>query len=59
MRNQNWRYAKWPDGEELYNLNSDPEEKQNLAGKSHLNEHLMEFRQNLAVKKIESASKRR
>ena len=47
---------KWPDGEELYNLNSDPEEKQNLA-KTHLKERIMEFRQNLAVKQIESASK--
>ena len=59
LRNQNWRYAKWPDGEELYNLNSDPEEKQNLAGKPHLDERLMEFRQILAAKQIESASKRR
>ena len=59
LRNQNWRYAKWPDGEELYNLNSDPEEKQNLAGKPHLNERLMEFRQILAAKQIEAISKKR
>ena len=59
LRNQNWRYAKWPDGEELYNLNSDPEEKLNLAGKPHLNERLMEFRQILAAKQIEAISKKR
>ncbi|MDG1991532.1 MAG: hypothetical protein P8J43_03595, partial [Pirellulales bacterium] len=44
VRNQNWRYSKWPDGEELYNLNNDPEEKKNLVSFSHVAERLAEFR---------------
>ena len=50
LRNQNWRYGKWPDGEELYNLRNDPREKNNLAGKKHLKERLEEFRSVLAGK---------
>jgi iduronate 2-sulfatase len=48
LRNQNWRYGKWPDGEELYNLRSDPQEKNNLAQKEHLKERLELFRKALA-----------
>ena len=48
LRNQNWRYGKWPDGEELYNLRSDPQEKNNLAQKEHLKERLDVFRKALA-----------
>ena len=44
VRNQNWRYSKWPDGEELYNLNNDPEEKKNLVSFPHVAERLAEFR---------------
>jgi hypothetical protein len=29
--NQNWRYISYSDGEELYNLNKDPNEWDNLA----------------------------
>ena len=50
LRNQNWRYGKWPDGEELYNLRSDPQEKNNLAQKDHLKLRLVEFRKRLAEK---------
>ena len=50
LRNQNWRYGKWPDGEELYNLRNDPQEKKNLAQKEHLKERLEEFRKILANK---------
>ena len=50
LRNQNWRYGKWPDGEELYNLRNDPKEKKNLAHKEHLNDRLEEFRKVLADK---------
>ena len=56
LRNQRWRYGKWPDGEELYNLNVDPEEKNNLASKSHVAERLAEYRQHLAQKQRESRS---
>jgi arylsulfatase A-like enzyme len=50
LRNQNWRYGKWPDGEELYNLRNDPQEKNNLAQKDHLKERLEDFRVILAEK---------
>lgn len=50
LRNQNWRYGKWPDGEELYNLRNDPQEKKNLAQKEHLKERLEAFRKVLADK---------
>ena len=32
IRTKRWRYARWPDGEELYDLANDPEEHVNLAG---------------------------
>ena len=31
IRTGPWRYAKWPGGEELYNLEDDPREQKNLA----------------------------
>jgi iduronate 2-sulfatase len=44
LRDQRWRYGKWPDGEELYNLSDDPQEKRNLAALPHVNDRLQEFR---------------
>ncbi|MEM8669065.1 MAG: sulfatase [Planctomycetota bacterium] len=58
LRNQRWRYGKWPDGEELYNLRTDPQEKNNLAGKPHVAERLEELRQVLAEKQSEAKSMR-
>ncbi len=58
LRNQRWRYGKWPDGEELYSLTNDPEEKRNLAEKPNVAEHLKEFRQVLAAKQQQAASRR-
>lgn len=58
LRSQRWRYGKWPDGEELYNLTNDPEEKRNLAGKDHVAERLAEMRQLLEDKQQEAASRR-
>ena len=58
LRNQRWRYGKWPDGEELYDLTSDPEEKHNLAGKPRVAERLKEFRNLLAEKQREAGSRR-
>ena len=52
LRNQRWRYDKWPD-EELYNLASDPHEK-NLARKPHVADQLKEFRELLAKKQMEA-----
>ncbi len=48
LRNQRWRYGKWPDGEELYNLVNDPNEKRNLAHGEHQEERLENFRQVLS-----------
>lgn len=58
LRNQGWRYGKWPDGEELYNLSRDPEEKNNLAGKEHLADRLEEFRLLLEEKQKEASAQR-
>ena len=58
IRNQRWRFGSWPDGEELYNLSTDPEEKNNLAGKPHVAERLDELRAVLREKQAEAGSKR-
>ncbi|MEC9004971.1 MAG: sulfatase [Planctomycetota bacterium] len=58
LRTQRWRYGKWPDGEELYNLTNDPQEKRNLAGKSHVAEQLKKLRELLSEKQKEAASHR-
>ncbi|MDB4419421.1 iduronate sulfatase, partial [bacterium] len=44
LRDQRWRYGKWPDGEELYNLSNDPQEKRNLAALPQVSDRLQEFR---------------
>ncbi len=58
LRNQRWRYGKWPDAEELYNLSNDPEEKNNLAGKPHVAERLKELRELLAGRQRDAAARR-
>ena len=58
LRNQRWRYGKWPDGEELYNLSNDPEEKRNLAGKEHVADRLREMRDALAERQAQAVSNR-
>ena len=58
LRNQRWRYGKWPDGEELYNLTNDPEEKRNLAMKPHVQDRLTEFRELLSKKQQEALKNR-
>jgi iduronate 2-sulfatase len=58
LRNQRWRYGKWPDGEELYNLTNDPQEKNNLAGKPHVAERLKELRELLTEKQRDAADRR-
>lgn len=58
LRNQRWRYGKWPDGEELYNLTNDPEEKNNLVKKQGLEHRLEEFRRVLKVRQDQASSKR-
>ena len=59
LRNQRWRYGKWPDGEELYNLTNDPEEKNNLVTKRGLEHRLGEFRRVLKIRQAQASSKRK
>ena len=55
IRNQRWRYSLWPNGEELYNLTNDPEERHNLAGKPHVEERLQQMREALAERQSQAA----
>jgi arylsulfatase A-like enzyme len=59
LRNQRWRYGKWPAGEELYNLTNDPEEKNNLSGRTNLKHRLDEFRRVLKIRQEQAASRRK
>ena len=58
LRDQKWRYGKWPDGEELYDLTKDPDEKRNLAGNPEHASRLQAFRQTLSAKQQSAASQR-
>ena len=53
IRDQRWRYTRWPDGEELYHLPNDPHERRNLVGKSHVHTKLEEYRR-LLERKVDS-----
>ena len=56
IRTERWRYAKWMDGEELYDLQNDIEEHHNLSGvKEHANT-LKKMRSLLSKKQQEAAS---
>ncbi|MEM6691230.1 MAG: sulfatase-like hydrolase/transferase, partial [Planctomycetota bacterium] len=48
VRTQRFRYTKWPAGEELYDLKTDPEENHNLVDSSGHFEALTLMRANLA-----------
>ncbi len=54
IRNQKWRYGKWPDGEELYDLIADPHERNNLANINTYEKRLVEFRDVLAKRQKEA-----
>lgn len=58
LRDQKWRYGKWPDGEELYDLTKDPNEKRNLAGNPEQAGRLQAFRRTLSAKQQSAASQR-
>lgn len=44
VRDQKWRYTKWPEGEELYNLEKDPREVNNLSNNPEYQNKLEEMR---------------
>lgn len=58
IRNQDWRYAKWPKGEELYGLSQDPRERNNLAKRPEYNQQLLQMRTALAAKQKQASSRR-
>ena len=59
IRDQNWRYGKWPSGgEELYNLNSDPHERNNLANDPRYTKRLAEWRAALDTKQKKAQANR-
>ena len=58
IRDQRWRYDKWPDGEELYQLTKDPHERNNLANNPEFEAQLKQIRKLLAAKQIEANAKR-
>ena len=56
IRTQRWRYAKWADGEELYDLVNDIEEHHNLARSKQQKTILMEMRAHLANRETNAAN---
>jgi iduronate 2-sulfatase len=50
IRDQQWRYGQWPNGEELYDLRTDPHERVNLAHQPNSANKLFEMRKALAVR---------
>ena len=58
VRSRHWRYARWPDGEELYDLQQDPDEKRNLAGQPRLAERLESLRDVLQQKQQQASGNR-
>jgi arylsulfatase A-like enzyme len=57
LRSQKWRYGKWHDGEELYNLINDPEEKVNLIQREGLDHRLEEFRRVLKIRQEQASGR--
>lgn len=48
IRTENWRYAVWPDGEELYDVKNDVEEQHNLANSGEQKTTLANLRTKLS-----------
>jgi iduronate 2-sulfatase len=57
IRTDRWRYAKWPDGEELYDLTGDPAEYKNLALSAEHRETIKTMRRQLAKVEAVAVSK--
>ena len=58
VRTQRWRYTKWPDGEELYDLENDLEEHHNLANSAENDEAMEAMRKRLAIAEAEARARR-
>jgi len=59
LRTDRWRYASWPDGEELYDLENDPAEHKNLVQSPEYAEIVESMRFRLTrVESIASSAKR-
>ena len=54
VRNQKWRYGKWPDGEELYDLTGDPHERKNLVKNPQFTTQLEKLRTVLRDKQTQA-----
>ncbi len=54
VRNQKWRYGKWPDGEELYDLTKDPHERRNLVNNPQFTTQLEKLRTVLRDKQTQA-----
>ena len=57
IRTDRWRYAKWPVGEELYDLKADPHEETNLAISKAHDGTLASVRALLEKKRAEASSR--
>lgn len=58
VRTLRWRYTKWPDGEELYDLENDLEEHHNLANSAENDEAMDAMRKYLATAEAEARARR-
>lgn len=58
IRNQHWRYGLWPNGEELYDLTTDPHERNNLAAQVDALPQLREMRAALSEHQTRARSQR-
>lgn len=58
LRTQRWRYTSWPDGEELYDLDKDIKEHQNLASSPEHKENLATMRRHLSAMEKTAVARR-
>ena len=59
IRTERWRYARWPDGEELYDLKADTDEHVNLIESAKHRDILGQMRDNLGRIEKTAASMRK
>ena len=59
VRTDRWRYATWPDGEELYDLKNDPAEHENLTTSVEHSEIVKAMRAHLVRVELDAAAAKR